>query len=248
MDKPKSINTQMQVKSPERLVYLVTRDQPFASYVSKQLTHFGYFIQHVGDIKSLANSVSDNPITIMVDLPTDEYKNPKNSVFIEIDKLELSSCNLIFTSEYDDQTVRLKSIQAGGKAFFTKPINVVNLVDKLNSLHRTISNPQPFRVLIVESDQIVASYYQMILKMSGMEAQIAPKSINVLDQVREFHPDLILMDTFMPEVNTADLARVIRQIDDFVSIPIIFLSSEDDFTKRIEALDLGGDDFLDQAH
>ena len=41
-----------------------------------------------------------------------------------------------------------------------------------------------------------------------------------------------------------DLARVIRQIDEFVSIPIIFLSSEDDFSKRSEALDLGGDDYL----
>ena len=244
MDKPKSTNSKQQVRPPERLVYLVTRDHRFASYVSKQLTHFGYFIQHVRDIKSLANSVTDNPITIIVDLPADESQNPENGVFVEIDKLELSSCNLIFTGEYDDQTVRLKSIQAGGTAFFTKPVNIVNLIDKLDSLHRTISKPQAFRVLIVESDYTVASYYQMILKMSGMDAQIATKSINVLEQVREYHPDLILMDTFMPEINTADLARVIRQIDDFVSIPIIFLSSEDDFTKRIEALDLGGDDFL----
>jgi diguanylate cyclase (GGDEF)-like protein len=244
MDKPKSTSSQLQVRPPERLVYLVTRDHRFASYVSKQLTHFGYFIQHVRDIKSLANSVTDNPITILVDLPADEGQNPENSIFVEIGKLELSSCNLIFTSEYDNQTVRLKSIQAGGTAFFIKPVNIVNLIDKLDFLHRTISNPQAFRVLIAESDYTVASYYQMILKMSGMDAQIATKSNNVLEQVREFHPDLILMDTFMPEINTADLARVIRQIDDFVSIPIIFLSSEDDFTKRIEALDLGGDDFL----
>jgi diguanylate cyclase (GGDEF)-like protein len=90
----------------------------------------------------------------------------------------------------------------------------------------------------------VASYYQMVLRMSGMDAQIAKKSSSVLEMVREYHPDLILMDTFMSDINTADLARVIRQIDEFVSIPIIFLSSEDDFSKRIEALDLGGDDFL----
>ena len=84
----------------------------------------------------------------------------------------------------------------------------------------------------------------MVLKMSGMDAQIVPNLGNVLEQMREFHPDLILMNTFLSEINAADLARVIRQIDDFVSIPIIFLSSEDDFGKRIEALDLGGDDFL----
>jgi len=244
MDKPKSINSPLLVKPSDRLVYLVTQDHHFASYVSQQLTHFGYFIQHVRDIKSLVNSITDQPVTILVDLPLHEDNDPKNSIFVEINKLQLSSCSLIFTSDYDDQTVRLKSIQAGGTAFFTKPINIVSLIDKLDSLHRTISNPQSFRVLIVEGDYTVASYYQMILKLSGMEAQIVTKSINVLEHVREFHPDLILMDTFMPEINTADLARVIRQIDDFVSIPIIFLSSEDDFARRIEALDLGGDDFL----
>ncbi len=98
--------------------------------------------------------------------------------------------------------------------------------------------------MIIEDQHTVASYYQMVLKMSGLDAQIAANPGNILEQMREFHPDLILMNTFLPEVNPSDLARVIRQIDDFVSIPIIFLSSEDDFGKRIEALDLGGDDFL----
>jgi diguanylate cyclase (GGDEF)-like protein len=66
----------------------------------------------------------------------------------------------------------------------------------------------------------------------------------VLEQVRDFHPDLILMDTAMPEINGTDLAKIIRQIDEYISIPIIFLSNDDDFNKRIEALDLGADDFL----
>jgi diguanylate cyclase (GGDEF)-like protein len=223
----------------------MTRDHHFAEYVAQQITHFGYFVQHVRDIKSLANVITDqHSVAILLDIPPDDHQNPENSIFMELSNLQPGSRPLIFTSEYDDQIVRLNSIQAGGTAFFTKPINIVNLIDTLDSLNRTITNPQLFRVLIVEDQYTVASYYQMILKMAGMDAQIAAKSGNVLEQVREFHPDLILMDTFMAEINTADLARVIRQIDDFVSIPIIFLSSEDDFGKRIEALDLGGDDFL----
>jgi diguanylate cyclase (GGDEF)-like protein len=245
MDKIKPTNPFLPAQSPDRLVYLVTRDHHFASYVSQQITHFGYFIQHVRDIKSLANVIADHhSVAILVDIPPDDGQNQETSIFVEINSLQLASRALIFISEHDDQTVRLKSIQAGGTAFFTKPINIVSLIDRLDTLNRTISNPQLFRVLIVEDQYTVASYYQMVLKMAGMDAQIAAKSGSVLEQVREFHPDLILMDTFMAEINTADLARVIRQIDEFVSIPIIFLSSEDDFGKRIEALDLGGDDLL----
>jgi diguanylate cyclase (GGDEF)-like protein len=223
----------------------VTRDHPFAAYVSEQITHFGYVIQHFRDLKSLANIIADpHSVAILIDIPFDDDQNLENTFFVEISDLHLASRGLIFISEHDDQIVRLKSIQAGGTAFFNKPINIVSLIDKLDSLHKTISNPQLSRVLIVEDQVPVANYYQMILKMSGMDAQIATRSGSVLDQVREYHPDLILMDTFMPKINTLDLARVIRQIDDFVSIPIIFLSGEDDFVKRIEALDLGGDDFL----
>ncbi len=245
MDKSKFTHSLLIPQTSDKLVYLITRDHHFAAYVSQQITHFGYFIQHVRDIKSLANIVADpHLVAILVDIPPDDDQNTENGIFIEISNLQLASCPLIFTSEHDDQIVRLKSIQAGGTAFFTKPIHIVSLIDKLDSLHRTNSNPQLFRVLIVDDQYTVASYYQMILKMSGMDAQIATKSSNVLEQVREFYPDLILMDTFMSEINALDLARVIRQIDDFVSIPIIFLSNEDDFGKRIQALDLGGDDFL----
>jgi diguanylate cyclase (GGDEF)-like protein len=243
LDRLKSTNLHVRAPTTDKLVYLVTRDQSFASYVSEQITHFGYYIQHVREIKNLANLVTEpHAIAVLVDIVEDQ--DPAQSIFIEISNLHLAPGVLIFISEHDDQILRLKSIQAGGAAFFTKPINIVSLIDKLDSLNRTMSTPQIPRVLIVEDQYPVASYYQMILKMAGMDAQIATNSGTVIEQVREHHPDLILMDTFMSEINTLDLARVIRQIDDFISIPIIFLSGDDDFNKRIEALDLGGDDFL----
>jgi diguanylate cyclase (GGDEF)-like protein len=118
------------------------------------------------------------------------------------------------------------------------------LIDRLDSLNKSNLSPQPSKVLIIEDQHSVASYYQMVLKLSGIEAQIAPHPDHVLEQMREYHPDLILMNTYLPDINAADLVRVIRQIEEFVSIPIIFLSSEDSFDKKIEALDVGGDDFL----
>jgi diguanylate cyclase (GGDEF)-like protein len=231
MGKASSLQSIRQVQPSDRLVYLVTRDNQFAAFISQQIIHFGYYVQHVRDIRSLANVTVEHPsVAILVDIPStgENISNP-----------------LVFISEADDQVVRLKSIRVGGTAFFTKPINIVGLIDKLDSLNPTTTKTtQPYRVLIVDDQQSVASYYQMVLKMSGMDAQFVTDSNDVLNQVREFHPDLILMDTFMPEIRGTDLVRVIRQIDEFVSIPIVFLSSEDDFDRRIEALDLGGDDFL----
>jgi diguanylate cyclase (GGDEF)-like protein len=245
MENSKSISPFQPVQPSDRLVYLATNDLQFAAHISQQILHFGYIIQHVRDIKSLSHAIADqNCVAIIIDIPPDGDQPNEKDFFAEISAFQNSFSNFIFTSDHDDQIVRLKSIRAGGAAFFTKPINIVSLIDKLDSLIRNTSALQPSKVLIIEDQHTVASYYQMVLKMSGLDAQIAANPGRILEQMREFHPDLILMNTFLPEVNSSDLARVIRQIDDFVSIPIIFLSSEDDFAKRIEALDLGGDDFL----
>jgi diguanylate cyclase (GGDEF)-like protein len=246
MGNSSSLQSIQQVQPSERLVYLVTRDNEFASFISQQINHFGYHVQHVRDIKSLANvTVEHQSVGMLVDIPSSGKELNGKDIFAEIDEFQYISNPLIFISESDDQFVRLKAIRVGGTAYFTKPINIVGLIDKLDSLNpTTTTTAQPNRVLIVDDQQSVASYYQMVLKMSGMDAQFVTNSDDVLNQVREFHPDLILIDTYMPEIRGTDLVRVIRQIDEFVSIPIVFLSSEDDFDRRIEAMDLGGDDFL----
>lgn len=237
--------TDSQAKPLDKLVYLVTKDHQFTAYLSQQLFHFGYFVQEVRDYKSLENAIANHQATaIMVDVSLDEGPSGNQNSLVDFNDLQQSKSPLIFFSDSENQAVRLQSIRAGGQAFFVKPVNIVGLIDKLDELHSQGAPSQPYRVLIIEDQQQVANYYQMILKMSGMNPRVVTDSHDVLKQMREFHPDLILLDTAMHEINGIELARIIRQIDEYVGIPIIFLSNEIDFNKRIEALDLGADDFL----
>jgi diguanylate cyclase (GGDEF)-like protein len=245
MEKSRSSGSYSFVQPSDRLVYLVTDDVPFSDHISQQIIHFGYVVQHIRDLKSFPYvSADQKPVAIIIDIPVNEEQMIPPEFWHEISGFPQTAQNLIFTSGLDDQTVRLKSIQMGGVAFFTKPTNIVGLVDKLDALDKNASKQQPSKVLIVEDQNAVASYYQMILKMAGLDVQIVSNPEHVLEQMREFHPDLILLDTYLTGIHAAELAKAIRQMEDYVSIPIIFLSSEDDFAKRIEALDLGGDDFL----
>jgi diguanylate cyclase (GGDEF)-like protein len=65
--------------------------------------------------------------------------------------------------------------------------------------------------------------------------------INALD---EFSPEIIILDMYMPGCTGMEIARVIRQQDRFHSVPIIYLSGEEDVNKQLHAMSLGGDDFL----
>jgi len=232
------------IRVAKRHVHLVTTDIELASSLNHQISHFGYTIQSVNDLKSLEKAIAENTsLAVVVDISSIEPLLPDQDLIAAFKNLRNPSTPLIFLSETNDQAVRLKSVRAGGIAFFPKPVDIIGLVDKLDEQDVIIEN-DPYRVLIVEDQAPVANYYQMVLKMADMQARVVTDSTQVLPNLLEFHPDLILMDLYMPTVDGAELAMLIRQMDEFVSIPIVFLSSEDDFAKHIEMMSLGSDDFL----
>jgi PleD family two-component response regulator len=99
-------------------------------------------------------------------------------------------------------------------------------------------------LLVVEDSSTAIKLIQRALE----EHKIVSKAISdprfVLDELRDFQPDLILMDMYMPKCTGVEAARVIRQHAQFLSIPIVYLSGETDVALQIDALRLGGDHFL----
>jgi diguanylate cyclase (GGDEF)-like protein len=89
-----------------------------------------------------------------------------------------------------------------------------------------------------------ASLFSMQLKRAGMETRIVPDPMQIVAHLQDFNPDLILMDMYMPGCTGIELAQVIRQMENFVSVPIVYLSAETDKDRQLEAMEQGGDDFL----
>jgi len=65
-----------------------------------------------------------------------------------------------------------------------------------------------------------------------------------MEALADFKPELILMDVYMPVCSGLELARLIRQQEAYLGIPIVFLSSETNLEKQFTAMRMGGDDFL----
>ncbi|MEO8342879.1 MAG: diguanylate cyclase, partial [Gallionella sp.] len=149
---------------------------------------------------------------------------------------------VVFLSAHDEFEMRLEAARAGSIAYLIKPVNIGGLIDKLDNL--TSTKPLvPYRVMIVDDSVALTAYHTAILEQAGMTVKAVNNPFHVIDAL-DFAPDLILIDLYMPECNGTDLAKVIRQLDAFVSIPIVFLSAENDLDKQLFAMGLGGDDFL----
>jgi diguanylate cyclase (GGDEF)-like protein len=90
----------------------------------------------------------------------------------------------------------------------------------------------------------MAQHYAAVLRSAGMEVKVLERISGMLQSLGEYRPELILMDVYMPDCNGIDLARLIRQDNMYLDVPIVFLSSESDFEKQLNAIESGGDDFL----
>lgn len=159
---------------------------------------------------------------------------------------------IIFLSSDDSVKNRLFAVKSGGSAYLLYPIEFTQLIEKIDQITLHRRENMPYRILIVEDSRTQAKFIQKYLEEAGMITEIVlnPYEINTILQA--FQPELILMDLYMPECSGFELTKMIRQQDPYTSIPIVYLSSEDNLDKQLYAITMGGDDFLtkpiDPAH
>jgi len=157
----------------------------------------------------------------------------------------------VLISENGDMASRLQAAREGIAHFLTRPINIETLLEILEQ-HANTKQVAPYRILIVDDDQLLASLYELTLKNAGFEVMTQFSASNIIDVLRDFKPELVFMDVQMPDCSGPEAAAVIRQIPGLNVIPIVFLSGDTDLNLQLAALTQGGDDFLtkpiDQEH
>jgi diguanylate cyclase (GGDEF)-like protein len=103
---------------------------------------------------------------------------------------------------------------------------------------------EKYRVLVVEDSRVAVAMIQRTLSEHGIDSHAITDPGTLLDALADYRPDLILMDMYMPRFNGVEATRAIRQLSDYHSIPIVYLSGESAVSMQVEALRLGGDQFL----
>ena len=99
----------------------------------------------------------------------------------------------------------------------------------------------PLKVLVVDDEPPIRKLLRMGLSTQGyeiLEAANGKASLELLAQ----KPDLVILDLGLPDMQGLDLLRMIRGRNE--SVPIVVLSSRGDETGKVQALDLGADDYV----
>ena len=97
------------------------------------------------------------------------------------------------------------------------------------------------RILIVEDDALLVKFLRATLSASGFTVEVAADGHTAIASLSSHAVDLVLLDLGLPEIGGLD---VLRQLRTWSNVPVMVLSAHDQQDEKVEALDLGADDYL----
>ena len=100
------------------------------------------------------------------------------------------------------------------------------------------------RILVVDDESDVTELLQYRLEQEGYRVATLNDPLGFVAKVREFEPDLMLLDIMMPELSGIQLCRIARADPTIKHIPIIFLSARGEVEDRIKGLEAGAEDYV----
>lgn len=100
------------------------------------------------------------------------------------------------------------------------------------------------RVLVVEDSPTAVAHISRSLSQHGIDSRAISDPRHLLEAAEGYRPDIILMDMYMPFCTGVEVTRALRQLPEYQALPVVYLSSETDIAQQVEALRLGGDQFL----
>jgi DNA-binding response OmpR family regulator len=97
------------------------------------------------------------------------------------------------------------------------------------------------RVLVVEDDPSIGHLLRHVFERDGQDIVHASTATMGLQVLRDWNPDVVVLDIGLPDLSGFDVTRKIRSESD---VPIVILTARGQESDRVTGLDLGADDYV----
>lgn len=224
------------------LIYYLDDDVAASIVLVENLNAYGFKAIHFKQCDELlAHIQKEVPSLVIFDLIMPDLT--ERQIFEVIQQLNRKRIKVFVLSSKQDFNSRLAAVRSGADAYIVKPADVPSLINSIrNELQLNLQKTA--NVLIIDDQESILDYYSSLLLAAGVSVASTSNPLEILDKLEQNRPDLILLDINMPLVNGYETAAVIRQFEEYQSIPILFLSAETSAEKKSSLLEIGSDDLL----
>ncbi|MDQ2871735.1 MAG: response regulator transcription factor [Candidatus Eremiobacteraeota bacterium] len=108
-------------------------------------------------------------------------------------------------------------------------------------MHRRMITMQPARVAVVDDDRFIREMLELGLSREGFIVRTAADGQAALNLVREWEPEVIVLDIMMPKIDGITLLPLLREV---TQAPILMLTAKGETGDKVTSLAGGADDYL----
>lgn len=138
---------------------------------------------------------------------------------------------------------KVQSIHCGADGFYQMPVAWEAVEQRLRYLLDR-GKPQNYKILSVEDDPDQAYFIRAVLESAGYRVHHIADPMQFEEALLSFNPDLVLLDILLPGMTGYELARYLRQDERWATLPILFLTTQNQLEAHIESARAGADDHL----
>ncbi|HMM53413.1 MAG TPA: diguanylate cyclase [Candidatus Desulfobacillus sp.] len=224
-----------------RAIWLIAEEShAWVAGLVEQLGFFGFRIQRFGWTERPSGDAS--PLVALFIPPSGGYADRELQRMQHL-RSQHPTSQLFCLSVPKSLEVTVALIRAGADVVIQAEQETHTVLGRILDLLQS-GEQDPHRVLVVEDSPTAVATICRTLSQHGIDSRAIGDPQQLLEAVEQYCPDLVLMDMYMPHCTGVEATRVLRQMTDYQSLPVVYLSSETDVGMQVEALRLGGDQFL----
>ncbi|MBK1850910.1 diguanylate cyclase [Marinobacter sp. 1-4A] len=220
----------------QSVVLILEPDQLLKDQITQGLALYGYQIRSLSSGEQWPDSMDDVDLVMI----RDTLLQDEGAAWLS----KLRSLPVICFSGAHDFTTRYRLASLGIDACVDEPHDIPALADRVEQLLAEGLATLTGRVMIVDDDKELLEHYRLVLTSGGLQVRALDDPSRLLSELADFRPDILLMDVQMGQYDGPVLARMLRFQAEWLSLPIVFFSSEEDRDLQLDVLARGGDDFV----
>ena len=185
----------------------------------------------------------------------------------------LKNIPLVFVSAKNQPLDKLRGYQAGGFDYLTKPVEIDELLCKINAIlhlhhpsegsgavstrdaiyateqdkeevYTTIRRGNGEKILVVDDEPINIEVYKAHLTQFHYEVITASDGFEALQQIDRHRPDLVLLDLMMPKMSGFRVCKILREEKGLKDLPVIMLTAKSNIYDKVYGLNIGANDYI----
>lgn len=223
-------------KQDQRLLYLVDDDTRLAQFLAIQLEHQGYQVRLIPDPDDLEAAIQEKrPSLILMDISFPKGESAGIKTINTLRNRQVLTTPVVFLSQKNDLETRMAAARARGEAYFSKPVDVSQLIDTIYSLTKNKQGHGQQLAVLHDSPEKTKKLCKR-LESLGTHSQCVETAEQLLNALDQQNPDILVLSSKAGGLSGVDLALMLHQQYQFQNLPVIFLNGSLEQQKQLDQL------------